>query len=175
MRYAVLLAAGLVAAAGCGKVPGGGDKAEPAKGGDADEGLPKSTNPLRFTAWQLIQHYSDQKGKPKPEPHPQEGKRIVIEMGWPYGVQPADRQFLLLNGSDNLFRRPQAVAVLKNNRGFTKGEWERRGMCYVEGRVRGTVGFESRPWSKEWTKLTGNGLGEWFVLIDDAEIVARPD
>lgn len=186
---AVLFAALLGLLVGCGKgkdevAAGGGDAPKPAekgkdekpagKGDEANGPLPESTAELRVAAQVLYDHYRYPTGDER-EKHPTEGQRAVIKTHSVecFGVQ-AGKQYFILEGSEDLFRRPKIVYVLKNARGWEKGQMALRDL-FIEGVSRGPVEFTAKPWSKDWLKLTPQRkLPDKFLLVEDALIVAPP-
>lgn len=172
MRSVVLCA---VLAIGCGKVPGGPDKAEPAKEDKREATYPKPTAALRVDSYDLYSHYSEQVTG-ESAPHKYAGKRVLLRMGGGlYGVKTADGKRLVLEGSDKAFKRPRVVVQMRNATGFMEGPFTDWSNVYFEVVIRGPVALESRPWSKEWLKLEPQSrLKEQFVFVDDAVRVADP-
>lgn len=167
----VLFALALGLLVGCGKKEEA-DADAPGKGAEKVPDLPAATSKLRVGDFDLYEAYRP--GAKDAYPH--HGKRVVCRTFGSniYGVIASGKN-LILEGSENLFRRPRAVFVMRNDRGFKKGGGEYAQDVYIEGTVQGLVAFDSRPWSKDWLKLTeGFSFKGQFLLIEDAVLVAPP-
>lgn len=136
--------------------------------------LPEPTaTAVKVNAFDLYMHYSA--ARPFLQ-HQHEGAIILCKESKSkcFGVKTLDGTLLVLIDSDKAFRRPATVIVLKSDKGFTPGELQND--LYAEGVLRGAVSCESRPWSKDWLKLTERSriLGEHFILIEDAVLTSPP-
>jgi hypothetical protein len=173
MRWVMLVAVSAVTTGmvGCdeAKKAAGINKEEKPKGQSVS--LPKSTAKLRADTMDVYSSYSFKDPAPK---HPNEGKRVLFKAsGVAHGVK-TDGLNLILEGSGNLVRRPRVVHHLKSDTGFHTGEYP--GSPWIEGTLRGLVEYASKPWAKDWLKLTKeDGLGDRFIFVEDAILVADPD
>ena len=145
----------------------------PVKPKDKTSELPISDSKLRYLVGDVYNFYRDRDTEEASLKHTSEGKRVVVSLVTnAYGVEAAANR-LILEDSANLFRRPRSVFLLRTGTGWSKGDMTRF-MC-IEGVLKGPVGLNSRPWSKDWANLTANNSGplaDMYILYDDARVVA---
>lgn len=167
MRGTLLLAA--LVLVGCGKDGGGG-------GGSRASSLPVSRLPAeaRVEVDALNAFYA---GRPPFKKHPREGERVLCKMlsidAW--GAKDDEFKPVILAESGGGFRRPSAIFRLSESQGFKTGD-DYYSTLYIEGTLRGPVAFDAAPWAKSWAKLeaTSPRAAAYFILVDDARLVAEP-
>lgn len=109
--------------------------------------------------------------------HAADGQRVLVKTrpGDCYTARSMEGRCFVLIGSNHALNQPKIIAVLTSDAGITV-----HGLpgpeTYIEGTLRGPVGYHQAPWAQVWGNLPPipGYMANRFVHITDARLTLPP-